>query len=302
MTTADPRVDSSIELADGRSLAYARWGDPDGTPVVLLHGTPGSRLICPDEDATTAGAVSLLTIDRPGYGRSDPCPDQTLLGFASDFAALAESLDLPSCPVVGWSGGGPYALACAVTSPERTTAIGLVSSTGHVDGMPGDQRGLPPEVSRLIRDFRQRDPGAADRIHQRARLFTDNPLAILEMTIENDDDPDRPLMLNPTVAAALATMWTEGARQGAAGYVTGWKATWGLPWGFSPGDVSTGVHIWHGLDDLVVPVAHARHLASAMPQAQLVTYPGEGHLVGITHWAEILAALVPVSPAARARP
>lgn len=132
--------------------------------MVLLHGTPGSRLICPDEDATTDSAVNLLTIDRPGYARSDPCPDQTLLGFASDFVALAESLGLPPCPVVGWSGGGPYALACAVKSPERTTAIGLVSSTGHVDGMPADQRGLPLEVSRLIQDVRRGDPGATELI------------------------------------------------------------------------------------------------------------------------------------------
>ncbi|CAN5846649.1 hypothetical protein BH23ACT5_BH23ACT5_09470 [soil metagenome] len=122
------------------------------------------------------------------------------------------------------------------------------------------------------------------------------------MTIEREDDPDRHLMLRPNVASALATMWIEGARQGTEGYVTGWKATWGLPWDFSPGEVLTGVHIWHGLVDVIVPVTHARHLASAIPQARLVTYPGEGHLIAITHWAEILAALVPLSPAARARP
>jgi len=70
--TAAPKADRTIRLPDGRGLAYSEWGDLAGRPVVLLHGTPGSRLICLDEDATLAAGVRLLTMDRPGYGLSDP--------------------------------------------------------------------------------------------------------------------------------------------------------------------------------------------------------------------------------------
>ncbi len=70
--TAVPRFDSVVALRDGRSLAYAEWGDPLGRPVVLFHGQPGSRLLCPDADATESAGVRLITVDRPGYGRSDP--------------------------------------------------------------------------------------------------------------------------------------------------------------------------------------------------------------------------------------
>ena len=111
--TARPRADATVTLADGRTLAYCEWGNSSGHPVVLMHGAPGSRLLCPDEDATAAAGVRLLTVDRPGYGGSDPRPDPTLLGWADDVQALADQLGLERSAVVGFSAGGGSALACA---------------------------------------------------------------------------------------------------------------------------------------------------------------------------------------------
>jgi pimeloyl-ACP methyl ester carboxylesterase len=99
-----------MTLADGRMLAYCGWGDPTGRPVVLMHGAPGSRLLCPDEDATAAAGVRLATVDRPGYGGSDRRPDPTLLGWADDVQALADWLCAGLCgrharaPQRGWLG------------------------------------------------------------------------------------------------------------------------------------------------------------------------------------------------------
>ena len=84
--TATPRADRTIHLQDGRQLAYA-GGDLAGRPVVLLHGTPGSRLICLDEDATEAARVRLLTMDRPGYGLSDPRAGRTVMGWVDDLVS-----------------------------------------------------------------------------------------------------------------------------------------------------------------------------------------------------------------------
>jgi pimeloyl-ACP methyl ester carboxylesterase len=78
--SARPRADERMTLADGRMLAFSEWGDPTGRPVVLMHGAPGSRRVCPDEDATAAAGVRLPTVDRPGSGGSDPRPDPSLLG------------------------------------------------------------------------------------------------------------------------------------------------------------------------------------------------------------------------------
>src|SRR5262245_23933202 len=112
-TTTTPTRDETLRLPDGRRLAWAEWGRPDGPPVLLLHSSPGSRLLDPDPAATAAAGVRLLTVDRPGFGGSEPNPDPTFAGFAADLATLAAELDLRDLALMGWSGGGQYALAAA---------------------------------------------------------------------------------------------------------------------------------------------------------------------------------------------
>src|SRR5687768_16128539 len=98
-------ADRTIALRDGRSLACAEWGDPSGAPVVLLHGSPSSRLFRPDEGATASAAVHLITVDRPGYGRSDVDPDRTILGWVDDLTQLVDALELARFALVGHSSG-----------------------------------------------------------------------------------------------------------------------------------------------------------------------------------------------------
>jgi pimeloyl-ACP methyl ester carboxylesterase len=124
MTVAvTPRIDGTITLRDGRQMAYCEWGALDGNPVVFLHGSPGSRLLCPDEQATRAADVRLLTIDRPGYGRSDPRPSSALLDWPDDYVELADRLRLPPCPVIGWSGGGDQILADHLAEAELVAEL-----------------------------------------------------------------------------------------------------------------------------------------------------------------------------------
>ena len=148
--TARPLADATITLADGRTLAYCEWGNPTGSPVLLAHGGPGSRLLCPDEDATAAAGVRLLTVDRPGYGGSGPRPDPSLLGWADDVQVLADRLGLERFAVVGWSAGGGYALACAARMPERISAVGLACCEGP--------------LTRCQVPWRRDDAGGADAV------------------------------------------------------------------------------------------------------------------------------------------
>jgi len=123
-----PRVDTVIHLPDKRQLAYAEYGDPNGLPVFLFHGLPGSRLswgLLPD-DSIPPG-LRIVAPDRPGYGNSDPKPYRTLLDWADDVAALADVLDIRRFAAVGVSGGGPGALACAWKMPERLLSVGVVA-------------------------------------------------------------------------------------------------------------------------------------------------------------------------------
>jgi pimeloyl-ACP methyl ester carboxylesterase len=292
--TARPHADATITLADGRTLAYCEWGNPTGFPVLLVHGGPGSRLLCPDQDATAAAGVRLVTVDRPGYGGSDRRPDPTLLGWADDVQALADGLGLERLAVVGFSAGGGYALACAVRMPERISAVGLVCCEGPYDQVPGAWQELTPAEQTLFERIR-RDPVAARGAvagHVGWYQDPDSVWAWEEGAVDVPIPPavDVPILTRPDVRAALTQMWREGARQGVGGLVDEWIAL-SLPWGFVFAEVKVPVAVWHGeLDDLVGP-AHGRFFAAVLPNATLVLYPQEGHLVVLQHWSEILAAV-----------
>ncbi|HUG30238.1 MAG TPA: alpha/beta hydrolase [Candidatus Limnocylindria bacterium] len=271
-------------LRDGRAVAYAEWGDLGGRPVVLFHGSPGSRLLCPDGDATAALGVRLITVDRPGYGRSDPDPDHSLQTWADDYAEFQALLGLPPCPVVGWSGGGPYALACAVRTPALVTSIGLAASRGPLDDLPDGWSAKDRSLAELLR----RDPAAAlEAITNSCQWYADDPAS---MFADGWGGPDDALLSQSNVRQTMIESEVEGARQGLIGLVADQIAKF-EPWGFSIGDVSQGVRVWvGGADDPRVHNA-AEYFIATIPRATLVTYEDSGHLLTIPHWAEMLTWL-----------
>src|SRR4051794_22849903 len=122
-----PLIDSTMRLRDGRTLAYAEYGDPIGTPVIYLHGTPASRLLYWAANMPAAG-IRLISIDRPGYGRSDFHTNWEILDWPADVAQLVDALAIEHFAVMGISGGGPYAAACAFGLPTRVTSATLICS------------------------------------------------------------------------------------------------------------------------------------------------------------------------------
>jgi pimeloyl-ACP methyl ester carboxylesterase len=284
--SARPRADATMTLADGRALAWCEWGDPTGFPVLLLHGGPGSRLLCPDEDATAAAGVRLLTVDRPGYGGSDPRPDPTVAGWAEDAQALTDRLGLDRFAVIGFSAGGGYALACAARMPGRVSAVGLACCEGPYGEVPGAEEELSPQERTLIERIR-RDPVAARAAVAEHVAWYQDPDTIWEFP---PAPVDVPVLARADVRDALTRMFREGARQGVGGLVDDWVAV-SLPWGFALAEVTVPVVVWQGeLDHLVAPV-HAVYLASVLPRATLVRYPEDGHLLFLRHWSELLAAV-----------
>jgi pimeloyl-ACP methyl ester carboxylesterase len=140
-----PRVDNLIALPDGRSLAYAEFGDPDGRPVLFFHGTPGYRLNpwIADAELRSLG-VRLIALDRPGVGRSTARPHRRLLDWPDDVQTVTDALGLERFAVVGFSNGGPHAAACAHKLGRRVSGTALVAPMPPLDE-PGavQQLGVP---------------------------------------------------------------------------------------------------------------------------------------------------------------
>ena len=134
----------TVRLCDGRAVAYAEWGDPQGAPVIYFQGTPSCRLNHPDEAIARMLGARLITIDRPGFGRSDAAPGRKLLDWPDDVAQIADALGLERFALIGISGGGPYVAACAYKIPKRLTNVAIVGGAGPIDS-PGATEGMARE-------------------------------------------------------------------------------------------------------------------------------------------------------------
>ena len=191
--------------------------------------------------------------------------------------------------MVGWSAGGGYALACAARMPKRISAVGLASCEGPDDMVPGAWQNLTPEERTLSERIRQDPLAARGAVADQVGWYQD-PDSICGNWEREGPAVDAPILARPDVRQDLTQMWREGARQGVGGLVDDWIAL-SLPWGFAFADVSVPVVVWHGeLDHLVRP-AQAHYLSAVLPNATLVLYPADGHLLLLQHWGEILAAV-----------
>jgi pimeloyl-ACP methyl ester carboxylesterase len=280
-----PIADEALRLEDGRSLAWAEWGDPQGAPVFFLHCSPGSRLFCPDEDAAAASGVRLITVDRPGYGGSDASSDPTLVGFARDLARLTDHLWLGRISVVGWSGGGQYAAACAAFLGARVHTLVLAGTPA-----PDEQVAWLPDVARHVARLAKADPAAALAAAGRAgSVLVDE----LEQAGDSWNDLSETAIPNRSaVERALVSMWREAFRNGADGLAADLVAG-SMTWDFDPAGVSARPHLFYGADDDAVGLAHGHWWAAALPNAALSVVRHGGHLVPFVAWREILHVSVP---------
>lgn len=137
---AKTKREQTMKLPDGRLLGFAEYGAPEGDPVFLLHGTPGSHLwFAEDDPIAHEHGLRLIAVDRPGYGLSDPKKGRKILDFPADVAALADHLKLEKFAVLGTSGGSVYAAACGYALPERVQKVVMVSAVAPFEN------GKPPK-------------------------------------------------------------------------------------------------------------------------------------------------------------
>lgn len=271
---------AETRLADGRTLACQQYGPRGGPVLFYFHGYPGSRL---EAGLLANGAVRLgvrvIGVDRPGIGRSTLKPHRRLLDWPDDVVALADDLDVDRFAVIGFSGGGPYALACAHAIPERMTGCAVVSGPGPVSGWRFVvSRVLPWLVTPLVR-----------------RRFVDEERTTLALRRLARRWPraDRSILARPGVGDTLVASLVEAFRQGSRGPAIE-AMILGGPWGFELEDVSfPGVHVWHGRRDSQVPLRTAQGLLRSLRAPVEHHSSDDGHMSLIVNRApEIMEALI----------
>jgi pimeloyl-ACP methyl ester carboxylesterase len=250
---------TTITLRDGRSLAYAEYGDPAGAPALYFHGTPGCRL----EGAYFYGAskesrVRLIAVDRPGYGRSDYFHGREIDQWPDDVEQLISSLGLRRVGIVGLSGGAPHAIACAARIPHRITVACLISSATPPDArLDGARNWLRPVYRAGFAGFAFVAPAIAK---------------IVAWWLPRMPSPgSRSLRIE-----RRKREWAEAFRGGSRGLAQE-LLLHVRPWGIEMSDIDVPMHIWHGESDRLAPIATARWLAQRLPHAQVHWQPGAGH-------------------------
>ena len=281
----------TVERPDGRVVAWASWGVPDGRPLMWLQGTPGSRLgATANQESYERVSAHVVTFDRPGYGRSSPHRDVTVLSVGDDALAVADAVGWDTFAVAGISGGGPPALAIAFRAPERVTALGLINA-----GAPAAMED-PDDLLALNREARRRalEEGRESLeeflVPLAAQMMTDLD-ATIDAFLEDAPEVDKETMKTPEGRARMAESMREAFRQGPQGW---FDDSWAQlqPWGFELSDVKTPVRMWYGELDRAVPRRSVERMAAELVVASLEMFPDAGHTGWRPHEERILRTLL----------
>jgi pimeloyl-ACP methyl ester carboxylesterase len=288
-------LDSGRRIAVELTSTRALWPASDERLVVFCHSAPGAGRFDPDPAQTRAAKTTLLAVDRPGYGRSDPVPTGrwgTVASAADDIAAVLDNIGVERVGVVGWSAGGRVALALAARRPDLVDRVAVIATPAPDEAVPwidprqreqlDHLRELPPEMAheelaRSLAGLIPSDP------------FSDEALWLLAA----EGTSDKAALRSPGVRNRLGEMLRAAFAQGAAGLAADIVGYCLQPWGFDPEAVEAQTLLLYGSRDPVAGPAHARWWQERLPNARLEVAPDAGHLVLLPMWSRALSHLTP---------
>jgi pimeloyl-ACP methyl ester carboxylesterase len=274
---------TSVSTADGRALTYLEVGDPNGPLVIHNHGGPGSRLEARlFAESASKNRLRLICVDRPGMGRSTPQKMRTYAGWADDLTAIADALGYQEFGVTGWSEGGPWALAAAAYI-DRTRLRHVTSIAPGSYGAFGDNW-----AAKYLSKIDALGGSLALRFKPGFRLMYATlgitakrfPASFVKQVRKSVNDYDRQLLLQPEIETTFCDEMAESFAQGSDGLVRDAELLY-RSWAFDVAQIERSVHMWQGLDDLLVPDPINKALADAMPGAVWHPVEGAGHFVAV---------------------
>ncbi len=282
-----------IGVSDGRRVTVDCWGDPKGFPVFLLHGTPGSRTgPLPRAPLMYHLGIWLISYDRPGYGDSSRQKGRSVADAALDVLDIADQLELGEFSVVGRSGGGPHALACAALIGERR----LRNVAVLVGLAPSDAQGLDWFDGMTDSNTNEYELAGTDGaavvadLTKRAEEVSRNPDTLLWALEKEMSEADKRIAFDPGIRRRLHETYREALKCGPYGWIDDVLA-FRQPWGFDLGKITVPVRLWHGKQDVFSPPGHSGWMAGQIPGATIELEPSAAHFGAMEILPKILARL-----------
>jgi pimeloyl-ACP methyl ester carboxylesterase len=269
----------SVGAADGRTLTVHEGGDPQGVPVLVHSGTPGSSLLYEPHlrDAEERG-IRLVSYDRPGYGGSSRHEGRAISDCAGDVAAVCGALGIDRFCVWGISGGGPHALATAALLPERVAAAASLASVAPFDGEGLDFLAGMGEQNvvefNAILEGAQAHRAALERDREELLAVSPDQLVQTWRTLLGPADRE-------VASGRLADYLLRCIRAGIERSLDGWfddDVAFVRPWGFELDSIRVPVLLWQGEQDKFVPFGHGVWLSEHIPGVEAHLSPEDGHL------------------------
>lgn len=282
-----------MRAAGGRDLEVLVDGPEVGTVLLFHYGTPSAATRNPGVTSAAAKrGLRTVTYSRPGYAASTPNPGRSVADAAQDSEAILDALAADRFVTVGWSGGGPHALACAALLSERCLAAATIASVAPYGAAGLDWlAGMGPEnVEEFGVTLEGEGPLGAylDTAAAGLRHVTGPEVAGALGGLISQVDKD-------ALTGELADVLAEFFRRSVSTGIAGWRdddLAFARPWGFEMKNIRVPVAIWQGSQDRMVPFAHGRWLAANVAGAQSRLLDDEGHISLLNHIDRILEDLV----------
>lgn len=275
-----------VKAADGRRLSVETSGDPDGKPVLLCHGTPGGlNGPRPRGILLYRLGINLICYDRPGYGGSGRQCGRSVFDAASDAAAIADALGIGAFSVVGRSGGGPHALACAAILGDRVDCAATLGSLAPIDARGLDWWDGMAESN--VRAYQSEEDKLELMVAAMAEELRNDPESLLRSLGSELEADDRGIVEDIGLRRIIAETHAKALESSPSGWIDDILAL-RSPWGFDVSAISAPVMLWHGRDDVFSPIAHTHWLAKEIPHSTLDERSDTAHFASVRILPNIL--------------
>ncbi len=281
------RDDNILTLKSGKKLGYAEYGNPEGIPILVHHGNPGSRLfwgMLPESPFDES--YRLIAPDRPGYGFSEHYGRESILKWPGIVEELMDHLHIDNFYNVGVSGGGPYALICAASLNERIFASSLIGPVGpFVKESIGDMN-----INRHLFSLARKLPWLIIlQFRLTTKMIKRNPASFINLIKKKLKGEDRILVEEKNIQKLLTIDFLEAYRFGADGSI--YDCFIPTEWPIQLEKIKGSVEVWNGTQDRSIGDM-AKYIGEQIPSAVTHTIPDMGHLFIIHNMKKVLDSMV----------